>query len=46
MSEPKLAVKFLRYPSTIESDWGQVMQLIIDLFNISQKYIFLLVSLK
>ena len=49
LSEPKLAVKFLRYPETIETDWlkwGQVMLLIIDRFNISQKYIFVLVILE
>ena len=31
---------------TIETDWVQVMLLIIDRFNISQRYIFVLVSLK
>ena len=49
MSEPKLAVKLLRYPSTIETDWlkkGQLMPLITDRFNISQKCIFVLVSLE
>ena len=49
MSEPKLAVKLLRYPSTIETDslkQGQLMPLITDRFNISQKCIFVLVSLE
>ena len=31
---------------TIETDWVQVMLLIIDRFNISQRYIFVLVSLE
>ena len=38
MSEPKLAVKLLRV--------SQLMPLIIDRFNISQKCIFVLVSLE
>ena len=31
---------------TIETDWVQVILLIIDRFNISQRYIFVLVSLE
>ena len=31
---------------TIETDWVEVMLLIIDRFNISQRYIFVLVSLE
>ena len=49
MSEPKLAINFLRYPYTTETDWpklGQVMLLINICFNISQKHIFVLVSLE
>ena len=38
--------KISRQISKIETDWVQVMLLIIDRFNISQRYIFVLVSLE